>query len=59
MQTKDFLSVEERRAHDRMLRRVIGEGLQTSYREDAAKPLPPRLTDLLKELERQEHPDAR
>ncbi len=50
MQTKDLQSLEEKRAYYRVLRYLRKE-LQASYREVQARPLPSRITDLLKEFE--------
>jgi predicted RNA-binding Zn ribbon-like protein len=52
MRTKDHQASEEKRAYYRLLRYLVSNELQASYREDQARPL--QLTDLLKELEHHE-----
>jgi hypothetical protein len=47
----DFRSSDEKRAHFRLLRHLLSEKLQSSYREDQARPLSPRMMVLLKTLE--------
>jgi hypothetical protein len=37
-----------------LLRHLLSEKLQASYMEDQARPLPPRMMDLLKTLEHRE-----
>lgn len=54
MRTKDFRSLEEKRAYYRLLRHLLSEKLRASYMEDQARPLPPRMVDLLKTLEHRE-----
>jgi len=56
MRTKDFQSSDEKRAYYRLLRYLVGKELQASYKEDQARPLPPRMADLLKTLEHPEPP---
>jgi len=51
MQTKDFGSMEEKRAYYRLLRHLLSKKLRASYNEDKARPLPPRIADLLTTLE--------
>jgi hypothetical protein len=51
MRTKEFQSLEEKRAYYRLLRHLLTEKLQDSYKQDQARPLPPRIVDLLKTLE--------
>jgi hypothetical protein len=51
METKDLRSLAEKRAYYRLLRRLLSEGLQASYKENQARPLPPRIVDVLKALE--------
>jgi len=46
----DFKSSDEKRAYFRLLRHLLSEKLRTSYGEDQARPLPPRMADLLKKL---------
>ena len=43
MGTKEFRSLEERRAYYRLLRYLVGKELSVTYKEDQARPLPPRL----------------
>ncbi len=45
-----FRSSDEKRAYFRLLRHLLSEKLQTSYREDQARPLSPGMADLLKKL---------
>jgi hypothetical protein len=54
MRTKDFQSSDEKRAYYRLLRYLLSEELQKSYKEDQSRPLPPRILDLLKTLEHSE-----
>lgn len=56
---KDFRSANEKRAYYRLLRHLLSEKLQTSYKVDEARPLPSRMTDLLKTLEHCELPAIR
>jgi hypothetical protein len=58
MRTKDFRSLDEKRAYYRLLRHLLSEKLQASYKEDQARPLPPRMVDLLKTLEHREPPET-
>jgi hypothetical protein len=51
MLTKYVGSLDEKRAYYRLLRHLLSEKLQASYKEDPARPLPPRMVDLLKTLE--------
>jgi len=46
-----FRLSDEKRAYFRLLRHLLSDKLRTSYREDQARPLPPRMADLLKKLE--------
>lgn len=52
----DLNSSDEMRAYFRLLRHLLGEKLQASLKEDQARPLPPRMVDLLKKLE---HPTSK
>ena len=54
MQTKDLEASEEKRAYFRLLRYLVTNELQAYYREEQARPLQPRMTDFLKELEHYE-----
>jgi hypothetical protein len=56
METKEFRSLEERRAYYRLLRYLVGKELSVTYKEDQARPLPRRITDLLKKFEHHEPP---
>ena len=56
MRTKDFRSLEEKRAYYRLLRHLLSERLQVSYKEDQARPLPSRMADVLKALEQKKAP---
>ena len=51
MRAKDDRALKEKRGYYRLLRHLLGEKLEASYREDQARPLPPHLLDLLKTLE--------
>jgi hypothetical protein len=53
MRTKDFRSLEEKRV---LLRHLLSERLQVSYKEDQARPLPSRMADVLKALEQKKAP---
>ena len=46
-----FRSSDEKRAFFRLLRHLLSEKLQTSYREDQARPLSPQMVVLLQTLE--------
>ena len=50
VRTKDLRSAQEKRAYYRLLRHLLGNELQVSYKEDQARPLPPQMADLLKTL---------
>jgi hypothetical protein len=52
----DLNSSDEMRAYFRLLRHLLGEKLQASFKEDQARPLSPRMADLLKKLE---HPTSK
>ena len=58
MRTKDLQASEEKRAYFRLLRHLLSEKLQSSYKEDQARPLPPRMVILLKTLERRRLPET-
>jgi hypothetical protein len=47
----DFRSSDEKRAYFRLLRHLLSEKLQASFKEDQARPLPRRMADLLKKFE--------
>jgi hypothetical protein len=51
MWIKDNRSSSEKRAYYRLLRHLLSEKLEASYKEDQARPLPPRLAELLKIVE--------
>ena len=51
MRADDNRALNEKRAYYRLLRHLLSEKLEASYKEDQARPLPPRLTDLLKSIE--------
>ena len=51
LQTKDLQASEEKRAYFLLLRYLVTNERQASDREDHARPLQPRITDFLKELE--------
>ena len=50
VRTKNLRSAEEKRAYYRLLRHLLSNELQVSSKEDQARPLPPRIADLLKTL---------
>jgi hypothetical protein len=52
MQTKDLQASEEKRAYYRLLRYLVGNDFEASYREDQAQSL--QLTGHLKDLEHHE-----
>jgi hypothetical protein len=56
--TKDLRSLDEKRAYYRLLRHLLSEKLQASFMEDQARPLPPRIVDLLKTLEHHKPPET-
>ena len=56
MRTKYFRSLDEKRAYYRLLRHLLSEKLQATYKKDQARPLPPRTVDLLKTLEHRKSP---
>jgi hypothetical protein len=49
MRKHDLRACQEKRAYYRLLRHLLSDELQT-YKEDQARPLPPRIADLLKTL---------
>jgi hypothetical protein len=49
-QQNDSISSEEKRAYFRLLRHLLSEKLQASFKEQA-RLLPPRMADPLKKLE--------
>jgi len=54
MRTKDLQASEEKRAYFRLLRHLVSNELHASDREDQARPLQPRITDFLNELDHYE-----
>jgi hypothetical protein len=54
MQTKDLQESREKRSYFRLLRYLVTNELQAYYREEQARPLQPRITDFLKDLEHYE-----
>jgi len=54
MQTKDLQASEEKRTYFRLLRYLVTDELQAYYRREQRRPLQPRMTDFLKELEHYE-----
>ena len=58
MRTKDFQSLDEKRAYYRLLRHLLSEQLQATYKKDQARPLPPRIVDVLKMLEPRKPPET-
>ena len=46
-----FRSSDEKRAYFRLLRHLLSDKLQSSYKEDQARPLSPRMVVLLQTLE--------
>ena len=58
MRTKDPRSSDEKRAYYRLLRHLLSDRLQASYKEDQARPLPPRMVELLKTLEHGKPPET-
>ena len=59
MRTNDNRRLNEKRAYYRLLRQLLSEKLEMSYREDQARPLPPRLRDLVKKVEYRKSTQAR
>jgi hypothetical protein len=51
MQTNEIRASNKKRAYHRLLRGFLSERLEASYKENQARPLPPRLRDLLKKFE--------
>jgi hypothetical protein len=51
MRTKNNRALNEKLAYYRLLRHLLTQKLEVSYKEDQARPLSPRLADLLKKLE--------
>ena len=49
MRKNDLRASQEKRAYYRLLRHLLSDELQT-YKEDQARPLPPRIANLLKTL---------
>jgi hypothetical protein len=58
LRTKDFRSLDEKRAYYRLLRHLLSEKLQASYKEDQARPLPPKIVDVLKTLGPRKPPET-
>ena len=58
MRTKDFRSLDEKRAYYRLLRHLLSERLRATYKKDQARPLPPRMVHLLKTLEDRKPPET-
>ena len=58
MRTNDR-ELYEKRAYYRLLRHLLREKVEVSYREDQARTLPLHLADLLKELEYRKPNDPR
>jgi hypothetical protein len=58
MRTKDFQSLDEKRAYYRLLRHLLSERLQATYKKDQARPLPSRIVDVLKTLEPRKPPET-
>ncbi len=54
----NFGSADEKRAYFRLLRHLLGEGLQASYESDQVRALPSRMVELLKVLEEREPPET-
>jgi len=54
----DFRPTDEKRAYFRLLRHLLSEKLQSSYKEEQARPLSPRMVVLLKTLERRRLPET-
>ena len=54
MRTKDFRSLDEKRAYYRLLRHLLSE----TYKKDQARPLPPRIVDVLKTFDDRKSPEA-
>jgi hypothetical protein len=50
MRIKEFRSPKEKRGYYRLLRYLLSNELEATYKEDQARPLPPRIADLLKTL---------
>jgi hypothetical protein len=46
--------MEERRSYFRLLRYLLSEQLETDYKKELDKPLPPRIEDLLSQLDSRE-----
>jgi len=57
MPTLDFRASKERRAYFRLLRYLLSEEVRSSYGEEDARPLSPRMEDLLRNLEQRESSD--
>lgn len=58
MATRDFRASNERKAYFRLLRYLLSEEVHAAFEEEQAKPLTPRMIELLKTLESREGPES-
>jgi len=59
MSTMAARMADEKRCYFRLLRYLLSEEVAAGYAEPQTQPLPPRLTDLLQQIEKQEQAPAR
>ena len=59
MRTMAARMADERRSYFRLLRYLLSEEVAAGYAEPQTQPLPPRLADLLQQIEKQEQAPAR
>lgn len=59
MRTMAARLADEKRSYFRLLRYLLSEEVAADYAEPPTQPLPPRLADLLQQIENQEQAPAR
>jgi hypothetical protein len=59
MRTMAARVADEKRSYFRLLRDLLSEEVAASYADPQTQPLPPRLADLLQQIEKQEQAPAR
>jgi hypothetical protein len=59
MRTMADRLMEEKRSYFRLLRYLLSEEVAAGYADPQSQPLPPRLADLLKQIEKHEQTPAR
>jgi hypothetical protein len=59
MRTMAARMADEKRSYFRLLRDLLSEEVAAGYADPQTQPLPPRLADLLQQIEKQEQAPAR